>query len=220
MEKILRSRSAWLLVLTTSALLLAGCSAPPTATQRNTMAGVAVGALAGAGIAHATGGKAAVGAVAGAAVGGTAAYLWSKNMERQRQELVRATQGTGVKVTRTDDNRLKLNFPVDITFNSESAVLKPKARTVLNRFAESLRRHPTTQVLIAGHADSSGGAHINDPLSLRRANAARSYIFSRKVMGPRIQTQGYGARQPVASNVNAAGRAQNRRVEIYVSERR
>lgn len=220
MERDLRFRTAWIWALTTSGLVLAGCSTPPTPTQRNTMMGVAVGALAGAGIAHATGGKAAVGAVAGAAVGGTAGYLWSKNMERQRQEMVRATQGTGVKVTRTDDNRLKLNFPVDITFNSGSAVLKPKARTVLNRFAESLRRYPTTQVLIAGHADSSGGAHINDPLSLRRADATRSYIFSRKVVGPRIQTQGYGARQPVASNTYASGRAQNRRVEIYVNERR
>lgn len=222
----MRARTVWLLALTSSALALSGCSAPPpssqspTPTTRNTVVGAGVGAVAGAGIAHATGGKAAVGAVAGAAVGGTVAYLWSKNMERQRLELERATKGTGVKVSRTDDNRLKLVFPADITFSSHSAALKPQARTVLNRFADSLKRHPTTQVLIVGHADSSGGPHINDPLSKDRANAARNYIFQQKVMGPRIRTEGQGANQPVASNDTPAGRAKNRRVEIFVMEQR
>lgn len=227
-EKTLRARTAWLLALTSSALALSGCSAPaptpttqaPTNTTRNTAVGAAVGAVAGAGVAHATGGKAAVGAVAGAAVGGTVAYLWSRNMERQRLELERATKGTGVKVSRTDDNRLKMVFPADITFNSHSAELQPQARTLLSRFADSLKRHPTTHVLIVGHADSSGGPHINDPLSKDRANAARNYIFQQKVMGPRIQTEGRGAREPVASNDTPAGRAKNRRVEVFVMEQR
>lgn len=226
MENILRARTVWLLTLTASALALSGCSAPPPAqapslsTPQRTVAGAAVGAVAGAGIAHATGGKAATGAVAGAAVGGTVAYLWSKNMERQKQELQRATQGTGVQVSRTDDNRLKLHFPADLTFNSHSAVLQPQARTVLNRFADSLRRNPKAQVLIVGHADSSGGPHINDPLSKDRANATRSYIFAQKVMGPRIQTEGRGASEPLASNDTPAGRSKNRRVEIFVAEPR
>ena len=216
----MRARTVWLLALTTSALTLSGCSAPPpTPIQRHTAAGAAVGAVAGAGVAHVAGGNVAVGAVAGAAVGGTTGYLWSKNMERQRQELERATRGTGVKVTRTHDNQIKLLFPADITFNSRSAVITPRARVVLNRFAESLRRHPTTQVRIVGHADSSGGPHINDPLSKDRANAARNYIFSQRVMGPRIQTEGRGAQEPVASNATPAGRAKNRRVEIFVSQR-
>lgn len=218
MENMLRAPTACLLALTT-ALALTGCDTM-TDTQRRTTAGVAIGAVAGAGIAHATGGKAAVGAVAGAAIGGVGTYIWSENMERQRRELQAATQGTGVQVTRTSDNRLKLAIPTDVSFNSNSATIKPQFRGVLNSFSDSLRRHPRTQVVIVGHADSSGGAHINDPLSRNRANATRSYIFGRGVQGPRIQTEGRGDREPIASNATAAGRAKNRRVEVFVAEAR
>lgn len=187
-------------------------------TQRNTALGVGIGALAGAGIAKATGGKAGTGALIGAAVGGMGTYIWSANMERQRQELEAATRGTGVTVSRTADNQLQLAIPSDISFDSNSATIKSQFRPVLNSFANSLRRNPGTHVVIVGHTDSTGGAHINDPLSLNRANAARDYIFNQGVRGPRIQTEGRGAREPVASNESAWGRAKNRRIDIFVAQ--
>ncbi|WP_083215389.1 OmpA family protein [Comamonas aquatica] len=187
-------------------------------TQRNTALGVGIGALAGAGIAKATGGKAGTGALIGAAVGGVGTYIWSANMERQRQELEAATRGTGVTVSRTADNQLQLAIPSDISFDSNSATIKSQFRPVLNSFANSLRRNPGTHVVIVGHTDSTGGAHINDPLSLNRANAARDYIFNQGVRGPRIQTEGRGAREPVASNESAWGRAKNRRIDIFVAQ--
>jgi outer membrane protein OmpA-like peptidoglycan-associated protein len=189
-----------------------------TDTQRNTALGVGIGALAGAGIAKATGGKAGTGALIGAAVGGVGSYIWSANMERQRQELEAATRGTGVTVSRTADNQLQLAIPSDISFDSNSATIKSQFRPVLNSFADSLRRNPGTHVVIVGHTDSTGGAHINDPLSLNRANAARDYIFNQGVRGPRIQTEGRGAREPVASNESAWGRAKNRRIDIFVAQ--
>ncbi|WP_239236961.1 OmpA family protein [Comamonas aquatica] len=189
-----------------------------TDTQRNTALGVGIGALAGAGIAKATGGKAGTGALIGAAVGGVGTYIWSANMERQRQELEAATRGTGVTVSRTTDNQLQLAIPSDISFDSNSATIKSQFRPVLNSFADSLRRNPGTHVVIVGHTDSTGGAHINDPLSLNRANAARDYIFNQGVRGPRIQTEGRGAREPVASNESAWGRAKNRRIDIFVAQ--
>ncbi|MDH0492965.1 OmpA family protein [Comamonas aquatica] len=189
-----------------------------TDTQRNTALGVGIGALAGAGIAKATGGKAGTGALIGAAVGGVGTYIWSANMERQRQELEAATRGTGVTVSRTADNQLQLAIPSDISFDSNSATIKSQFRPVLNSFANSLRRNPGTHVVIVGHTDSTGGAHINDPLSLNRANAARDYIFNQGVRGPRIQTEGRGAREPVASNESAWGRAKNRRIDIFVAQ--
>lgn len=189
-----------------------------TDTQRNTALGVGIGALAGAGIAKATGGKAGTGALIGAAVGGVGTYIWSANMERQRQELEAATRGTGVAVSRTADNQLQLAIPSDISFDSNSATIKSQFRPVLNSFANSLRRNPGTHVVIVGHTDSTGGAHINDPLSLNRANAARDYIFNQGVRGPRIQTEGRGAREPVASNESAWGRAKNRRIDIFVAQ--
>lgn len=199
-----------------AALVVSGC-VTMTDTQRNTALGVGIGALAGAGVAKATGGKAGKGALMGAAVGGVGTYIWSAAMERQRQELEAATRGTGVSVTRTNDNQLMLAIPSDVSFDSNSAYINSQFRPVLNSFADSLRRNPNTNVVIIGHTDSTGGAHINDPLSLNRANATRDYIFT-QVRGPRIQTEGRGAREPVASNDNASGRAKNRRVEVYVAE--
>jgi outer membrane protein OmpA-like peptidoglycan-associated protein len=200
-----------------TAVALTGCETM-TDTQRNTALGVGIGALAGAGIAKATGGKAGTGALIGAAVGGVGTYIWSANMERQRQELEAATRGTGVTVSRTTDNQLQLAIPSDISFDSNSATIKSQFRPVLNSFADSLRRNPGTHVVIVGHTDSTGGAHINDPLSLNRANAARDYIFNQGVRGPRIQTEGRGAREPVASNESAWGRAKNRRIDIFVAQ--
>lgn len=189
-----------------------------TETQRNTMIGTGVGALAGAGIAKATGGKARNGALIGAAVGGVGTYIWSSNMERQRKEMEAATRGTGVNVSRTSDNQLKLDIPADVSFDSNKAIIKPAFRPVLNQFAASLKRNPQTHVIIVGHTDSTGNPSINDPLSLNRANATRDYIFAQGVRGPRIQTEGRGARQPIASNDSAWGRSKNRRVEIFVAQ--
>lgn len=212
----MRNTTAAVLALAT-AVALTGCETM-TDTQRNTALGVGIGALAGAGIAKATGGKAGTGALIGAAVGGVGSYIWSANMERQRQELEAATRGTGVTVSRTADNQLQLAIPSDISFDSNSATIKSQFRPVLNSFADSLRRNPGTHVVIVGHTDSTGGAHINDPLSLNRANAARDYIFNQGVRGPRIQTEGRGAREPVASNESAWGRAKNRRIDIFVAQ--
>ena len=212
----MRNTTAAVLALAT-AVALTGCETM-TDTQRNTALGVGIGALAGAGIAKATGGKAGTGALIGAAVGSVGTYIWSANMERQRQELEAATRGTGVTVSRTADNQLQLAIPSDISFDSNSATIKSQFRPVLNSFANSLRRNPGTHVVIVGHTDSTGGAHINDPLSLNRANAARDYIFNQGVRGPRIQTEGRGAREPVASNESAWGRAKNRRIDIFVAQ--
>ena len=212
----MRNTTAAALALAT-AVALTGCETM-TDTQRNTALGVGIGALAGAGIAKATGGKAGTGALIGAAVGGVGTYIWSANMERQRQELEAATRGTGVTVSRTADNQLQLAIPSDISFDSNSATIKSQFRPVLNSFTDSLRRNPGTHVVIVGHTDSTGGAHINDPLSLNRANAARDYIFNQGVRGPRIQTEGRGAREPVASNESAWGRAKNRRIDIFVAQ--
>lgn len=204
------------IVALAAVLSLTGCETM-TETQRNTAIGVGIGALAGAGVAKATGGKAGKGALIGAAVGGVGTYIWSATMERQRQELEAATRGTGVTVSRTSDNQLKLAIPSDISFDSNSAYIKSPFRPVLNNFATSLQNNPNTQVIIVGHTDSTGGAHINDPLSLNRANATRDYIFSRGV-NAHIQTEGRGAREPVATNGTAAGRSKNRRVEIFVAQ--
>src|SRR5690606_34616939 len=115
-EKTLQIRTGSVFALI-AALALGGC-VTMSDTQRNTALGVGIGALAGAGVAKATGGKAGKGALMGAAVGGVGTYIWSANMERQRQELEAATRGTGVDIIRTSDNQLMLAIPSDVSFDS------------------------------------------------------------------------------------------------------
>jgi outer membrane protein OmpA-like peptidoglycan-associated protein len=129
-----------------------------------------------------------------------------------------ATAGTGIGVSQTADNRLKLDIPADAGFASGRATLSPTLVRVLGQFATTLQQNQGTQVAIIGHTDSSGSDAINNPLSFDRANATRDYLVSRGVSAARIATDGRGSREPIADNSTPAGRAMNRRVEIYVAE--
>jgi outer membrane protein OmpA-like peptidoglycan-associated protein len=204
-----------------AALLISGCAATDgmSSTQKQTAIGTGVGALAGAAISAATGGKAGVGAVAGAAVGGLGTYIWSQNQEKRKREMEAATQGTGINVVQTQDNQLKLEIPSDISFDTGRYDIKGNFAPILDRFAEGLRSSPNAEVRIVGHTDSTGSDAINNPLSLNRANSTRDYLMQRGVSGSRIFTEGRGSYQPIASNSTADGRAKNRRVEIFVGER-
>ena len=219
MKKTLAS----LTVAATAAGLLAGCAADGTSTmtntQRNTAIGTAVGALAGAAIGHHQDGTDTLkGALIGAAVGGTGTYLWSNHMEKQKQQMQAATAGTPVQVTQTADNRLKINVPADAGFATSSATLNANMYPVLNTLATTLNQNPVTTVSIVGHTDSTGSDAINNPLSLERAASARSYLADRGVAPGRIEIAGRGAREPLADNGSEAGRATNRRIEIFVAE--
>ena len=204
-----------------SALLITGCAntGGMSDTTRRTATGAGVGALGGAAIGAIAGGHAGSGALIGAGVGALGSYIWSKNLEKQKAEMEAATQGTGVGVTQTADNQLKLDIPSDISFDTGRSDIKGNFAPILDRFADGLRNNPNAEVRIIGHTDSTGSDAINDPLSLQRAESTRNYLTSRGVNGARIQVQGMGSRQPVASNSTAGGRSRNRRVEIFVGER-
>jgi len=88
----------------------------------------------------------------------------------------------------------------------------------LDRFAQTLVANPAATVQIIGHTDSTGSDAINNPLSVNRAASTRDYLTGRGVPASRIMIDGRGATDPVADNSSTAGRAQNRRVEIYVGE--
>ena len=198
-------------------LVVAGC-ANMSESQQSTAEGAGIGAAAGAVIgALAGGGKgAAIGAAAGAGAGALGGYLWNDHLEKQKQQMQKATEGTNVKVTQTADNRLKINVPSDAGFASDSAQLNPKLHPALDQLAASLVQNPTETVQIIGYTDSTGGDSVNYPLSQNRAQSVESYLISRGVQPQRITTQGLGSQSPVASNDTAEGRALNRRVEIFV----
>lgn len=214
MTKISASRAG---IIGATVAALAGC-AGMTEEQRGTATGAAIGAATGAVIGSATGGKAATGAVIGGVIGAVAGNVWSKNMEEKRRAMEQATAGTGATVTRTPDNQLKIEVPSDVSFAVGSATIEPRLRPVLDSFASGLGSQPSMLVRVVGHTDSTGSDAINDPLSLRRAESVRNYLEDRGVSASRIEVAGRGAREPVASNDTAEGRAKNRRVEIFLRE--
>jgi outer membrane protein OmpA-like peptidoglycan-associated protein len=185
-----------------------------TPTQKGTAVGAGVGAVAGAAI-----GGDARGAAIGGLVGAAGGYIWSRHMQEKKVAMERATAGSGVQVTQTPDNQLKLNIPSDISFDTGRADIKPNLRPILDQFASGLASQPNTEVRVIGHTDSTGSPAVNDPLSVERAQAAKSYLASRGVDPNRIVISGRGEREPIADNSTAAGRARNRRVEIYLGER-
>lgn len=189
-------------------------------SQRRTAQGSGAGAATGAVIGGLVGGgkAAAIGAGVGAAVGAAGGYLWNERMAQQKREMEVATSGTGIEVSQTPGNELKLEIPSDLSFDTGKAEVKDALHPVLDRFAESLRTNPDTRVRIVGHTDATGSDDVNEPLSLRRAESVRGQLASRGIDRARIDVEGVGARQPIADNDTAAGRAQNRRVEVFIAQ--
>ena len=209
--------------LTVSALALvlgvSGC-ASMSETQKGTAKGAGIGAGVGAVVgAIAGGGKgAAIGAAVGAGAGAIGGNVWSKRMQQQKADMEAATAGTGVAVTQTEDNRLKLDIPSDISFDKGRSDINPGFRPVLDKFATSLNTNPNSKVTIIGHTDSSGSDAVNDPLSVNRAARARDYLVDRGISSSRISIAGRGSHEPLVDNSSAANMAKNRRVEIFVAE--
>jgi outer membrane protein OmpA-like peptidoglycan-associated protein len=198
-------------------ILLGGCESM-SEREKGGIVGAGMGAVGGAAISSATGGDANTGAVVGGIMGAVAGNLWSKRQEERRRAMEQASQGTGVQVSRTPDNQLKLNVPSDISFDTNSAAIKPELQGILETFANSLRGDAKVRVRVIGHTDSRGSDGLNNPLSVHRAQSVRNFLQDRGIDGSRIETAGRGKHEPIASNATDSGRAKNRRVEIFLRE--
>lgn len=175
--------------------------------------GTGIGAVAGAGIGALVGGKkgAAWGAGIGAAAGaGTGGYM-DLQARKLRQELL----NTGVQVS-TENGQIRLIMPSNITFDTDSAVFKPNFNPVLDSVAKVFAEYDKTMVQITGHTDSTGTVAYNNTLSQKRASAVATYLINRGIAPSRISAAGMGPSRPIATNDTAAGREQNRRVEISI----
>ncbi|MBU1385451.1 MAG: OmpA family protein [Alphaproteobacteria bacterium] len=205
------------------AALLGACTTTDpyssTPQRNNTGTGVIAGALGGALLGYLTntsnseeGRKnaligAGIGALGGGAVG---AY-----MDRQQRELEAELSGSGVGVARQGDN-LVLRMPSDVTFASNQSAINPGFYSTLDDVAAVLNRYDQSVVDIVGHADSDGADDYNLNLSRQRASSVAQHLVSRNVLADRLYVDGRGESQPVATNATAAGKAQNRRVEIMI----
>jgi outer membrane protein OmpA-like peptidoglycan-associated protein len=105
----------------------------------------------------------------------------------------------------------------DVLFDTGSATLKPGAREKLARVAGILASHPDLHIEIEGHTDSVGTDNYNQGLSERRAESVRTYLMQQRISPTAVEAEGFGESRPVATNDTAAGRQQNRRVELVVT---
>ncbi len=136
-------------------------------------------------------------------------------MDVQEAELRQQLQGTGVQVQRNGD-QLSLIMPGNITFNTNEFALRGEFMPVLDSVAQVLYKYKDTRLTVTGHTDSTGTRDYNYNLSNRRAQSVANYLATRGIDQGRLISQGMGPDQPIASNDNEAGRAQNRRVELQV----
>jgi outer membrane protein OmpA-like peptidoglycan-associated protein len=140
------------------------------------------------------------------------------NSEREKADLrERLRQQLNVILeTRETARGLIVNLS-DVLFDTAQATLKPGAREKLARVSGILVAHPDLKLEIEGHTDSVGSDAYNQGLSERRAESVRAYLVSQRISPQNITTVGFGESRPVATNATAAGRQQNRRVELVVS---
>ncbi|MCC8391712.1 OmpA family protein [Paraburkholderia sp. MMS20-SJTR3] len=190
---------------------LAGCA---TQQGTNTAVGTGVGAGTGAALGAIFGGGkgAAIGAGVGAAVGGVTGYNW----ENIRNRMSGATKGTGTQITEQPDGSLKLNIPSSVTFDTSSYAIKPSFAPVLDQLAQTMQQNPEIVASVVGHTDSTGSAQYNQTLSVNRAQSVTGFLAQRGIAPQRLSATGMGPSQPIADNNTEAGRAANRRVEIYL----
>lgn len=201
------------------ALLLSSCGSMTNLGKGAAIGGAGGGAL-GAGVGALIGGGkgAGIGAAVGAAVGAGAGMLIGKKMDNQAKQL-REIENAKVEEA-TDQNGLKairVTFDGGILFPTNGTTLSAAARTDLSQFAASLIQNPETNVQVYGYTDNTGGMEVNQRVSTGRADAVRSYLVSCGVAANRISAVGLPMQNYIASNETAAGRAQNRRVEIFIS---
>ena len=185
--------------------VLAACATPGTRTGVGAVGGAGVGA----GVGAVAGGW--KGAAIGAAIGGLAGGAVGNYLDKQAQELKEVAENT----KRTEDGIL-VDLKSKLLFNSDSAVLKPEAVEQIAKLGDILDRYPEDRIRVQGHTDSTGTVAHNEELSMRRARSVREVLVNRGGKPAQILVEGIGEGHPIADNRTAAGRAQNRLVELHI----
>ncbi|MDE7402825.1 MAG: OmpA family protein [Muribaculaceae bacterium] len=213
-----------------------------TETGQGASAGGLGGAAVGAGVGALIGGGKGtwIGALVGAALGAGTGALVGNAMDKQKaaleQELAQVKSQVNnnseaidansqaindIKVEMVKDRNnldaIKLVMGDAVLFPTGSYTLSAGAEATLSRVAYNLSQFPDTDVTVIGYTDNTGSEQLNQTLSLERAQSVVNYLEQKGIRTSRLQAIGRGWNDPVASNSTAAGRAQNRRVEIYIT---
>ncbi len=203
-------------------LALGACTDPgqlvaqPGDPNQKTKNGALIGAASGAllGVLTSNDGDRAEGALKGAVVGGAIGAGVGYSLDKQEADL-RQSLGNDVGINNTGD-RLIVTLPQDILFATNSTAVEPRMVDDLTALANNVQVYAESTIQVVGHTDSDGEAAFNQQLSEGRASAVSNILLSRGVPASRVQAFGRGESQPIASNLTAEGKAQNRRVEIVI----
>lgn len=181
-----------------------------------TAQGTAIGAAAGAlvGVLIAKGSNNAKGILIGATVGGIAGAIIGSYMDQHAKKL-KQDLGKSADVERVGESIL-VTFDSGIMFDVDSYALKASTKANLDKMAETMKEYEKTEIVVMGHTDSTGSDDYNQKLSENRAASVSRFLQQNGITATRLTTKGFGEQKPVASNDNASGREQNRRVEIAI----
>ena len=202
-----------------AALIISSCGLTNTAS--GSLIGSGAGAALGAGIGYLIskdGKGAAIGAAIGTAVGGGTGAIIGKQMDKKAEELA-ALENAQVE-TVEDANGLKaikVTFASGILFPTNGTKLSKTAQKELTQFAKEMADLPDTDITVIGHTDNTGTAEVNERISGQRAASVATLLNNQGIAASRLKAEGHSFNEPVADNATAEGRAQNRRVEVYIS---
>ncbi len=216
----MKKLNVFVAVLLSVSLIFTSCDAL-NQTAKGALIGIGAGAAVGAGIGGLIGkdGKSAgIGAAVGGAVGATVGAIIGKKMDKAAAEAARVE---GAQVENIVDlnglQAVKVTFDSGILFDFNKSTLKADAKNSLTKFAKVLVENPTMDIAVFGHTDNKGSLAANQKVSLDRANTVANYLVAEGAARAQMKVvEGKDYSMPVASNETDEGRAQNRRVEVYM----
>ena len=185
--------------------LLTGCA---SSEKKNAYRGTAIGAVAGGALGAVIGKE--KGAIIGAGVGGIAGAYAGSRMDKQAKELKQIAE------TKRTEEGLVAKLKSDILFDTGKSVLKPQAKTNLQQMADIMKKYPENILTIYGYTDNTGSSKLNETLSQQRAEAVQNQLIASGLPANVITSIGKGPSNAIGDNSTAAGRQQNRRVEVEV----
>ncbi|MEN8233112.1 MAG: OmpA family protein, partial [Thermodesulfobacteriota bacterium] len=191
-------------------ILCVSCAPPQTNTGKGAAYGAAGGAVAGAIIGQVAGRdteSTLAGAAIGAAIGGLGGAGVGKMMDNQEREMREALAASEAAAISREGDLLAISLKGDVTFDYDSATIRPGLYSEIDRIANVLIKYPQTVIRVEGHTDSTGNENYNMSLSQQRADAVKNLIVQRGVSSSRIETMPYGESMPIADNTTEAGRA-------------
>jgi outer membrane protein OmpA-like peptidoglycan-associated protein len=200
-----------MLILVAATVAVTGCQSMNRTARGGTIGGAAGGVIGG--IIGKQQGNTATGAIIGAVVGGAAGAAIGRYMDKQAAEIQNDLKNA--RVERVGEG-IKITFDTGILFDVNKADLRAEARRNLAELSGTLQKYKDTEILVQGHTDDTGSSEHNQMLSENRAMSVSRELKEHGVEGNRIETEGMGESQPVASNETDTGRQDNRRVEVAI----